>query len=166
MVLSENALTALLTGVCLAGGALAVAPRAIVRPAPLVVEQPPLEVAVLGEVARPGVYRLPFGSRVEDAVAAAGGLLPTAAPDLVRLAAPLTDGRSVHVPAAAAAGTDRPRVSLNAGSLEELDALPGVGPVIARRIVENRPYDTLDDLLAVPGIGPATLERLRPLVGL
>jgi len=70
------------------------------------------------------------------------------------------------VPAAAAAGTDRPRVSLNAGSLEELDALPGVGPVIARRIVENRPYDTLDDLLAVPGIGPATLERLRPLVGL
>ncbi|HZW27634.1 MAG TPA: ComEA family DNA-binding protein [Trueperaceae bacterium] len=166
MRLSENAVTALLSGVCLVGGAVALAPRALVRLEPLVVEQPPVQVAVQGEVARPGVYELPFGSRVEDAVAAAGGLLPTAARDLLRLAAPVNDGQTVHVPGAAVAGTERPRVSLNSAALEELDALPGVGPVIAERIAAHRPYAAVDELLEVPGIGPATLERLRPLVGL
>lgn len=166
MVLSENALTAILAGVCLAGGAVALAPRAFVRLEPLVVEQPPVSVAVAGEVARPGVYQLPFGSRVADAVEAAGGFLPTAARDLLRLAAPVNDGQSVHVPSATAAGTGDPRVSLNSASLAELDSLPGIGPVIAERIVQGRPYATVEELLEVPGIGPATLERLRPLVGL
>ncbi len=162
----ENLLTVLLAGACLAGGAVALVPRALARPAPLVVEQPPLEVAVLGEVARPGVYQLPFGARVEDAVSLAGGLLPTAAHDLVRHAAPLSDGQSVHVPGRAAEGSGAPRVSLNRASLAELQGLPGVGPVIAQRIAGHRPYARLDDLLAVPGIGPATFARLRPLIGL
>ncbi|HEX7040800.1 MAG TPA: ComEA family DNA-binding protein [Trueperaceae bacterium] len=166
MALSDNAVAALLAGACLAGGAVALAPRALVRAAPLVVEQPPIEVAVAGEVARPGVYELPFGARVEDAVAAAGGLLPTAARDLVRLAAPVNDGQTVHVPGQAAPDGAGPRVSLNSATAEELDALPGIGPVMARRIALHRPYGSVDDLLEVPGIGPATLERLRPLVGL
>ncbi len=166
MALGENALTALLAGVCLVGGAVALAPRALVREAPLVVEQPPIEVAVQGEVARPGVYELPFGSRVEDAVAAAGGMLPAAAGDLVRLAAPVNDGQTVHVPARASPSGGGERVSLNSATPEELDALPGIGPVMAQRIALHRPYGSVDDLLEVPGIGPATLERLRPLVGL
>jgi len=163
---SENAIAALLAGACLAGGAVAMAPRLLARPTPLVVEQPPIEVAVEGEVARPGVYELPFGARVEDAVAAAGGLLPTAARELVRLAAPVSDGQTVHVPGAAVADTGSRRVSLNSASLAELDALPGVGPVIAERIARHRPFNAVEELLEVPGIGPATLERLRPLVGL
>lgn len=165
----DDVLTALLAGGCLVAAAIALAPRVVARPTPLVIDQPPLEVAVLGEVAAPAVYELQFGTRVADAVAAAGGMLPTAATDLVALAAPLTDGQTVLVPAAmsvAAGGDVAARVSLNSATLEQLDALPGVGPVIAGRIVLNRPYAALEDVMRVPGIGPATFERLRPLVGL
>ena len=165
---AEGLVTALLAGGCLLAGAVAMAPRVLARPSPLVVEQPPLQVAVLGEVAEPGVYALPFGSRVSDAVVAAGGMLHTAAPDLVPHAAPLTDGQSVHVPAAMApaGGPGTARVSLNSATLEQLDALPGVGPVLAGRIVLNRPYAELEDVMRVPGIGPNTFERLEPHVGL
>lgn len=164
----ENLLTALLAGCCLVAGAVALAPRVLARPTPLVVEQPALSVAVLGQVAEPGLYSLPFGARVSDAVTAAHGMLPTAARDLVPLAAPLTDGQTVHVPAAMTSADDKPgeRVSLNSATPEQLDALPGVGPVLAGRIVLNRPYGELEDVMRVPGIGPATFERLRPLVGL
>src|SRR5690606_8419319 len=164
----EDVLTALLAGGCLLAGAVAVAPRVLAAPSPLRVDQPPLQVAVQGEVAEPGVYTLPFGARVEDAVAAAGGMLPSAAPDLVSPAAPLTDGQTVHVPAAAVGRGQVPgeRVSLNSATLEQLDGLPGIGPVIAERIVLHRPYGRLEDVLRVPGIGPATFESLEPLIGL
>lgn len=165
----DDVVTVLLVGACVAAGAAAMLPRLLTRPAPLVVEQPPLQIAVLGEVAEPGVYELPFGSRVADAVAAAGGMLPSAAADLVNAAGPLTDGQSIHVPSAMVASADGvvgERVSLNSAPVEQLDSLPGIGPVIAQRIVLHRPYDSLEDVLRVPGIGPATFERLAPLVGL
>lgn len=163
---SDRLLTALLLAACLLGVAVHMAPRLLVAEAPFTVLQPPLTVSVQGEVKRPGSYSLPFGSRVADAVAAADGLTAAAAPALVASAAPLTDGQALVVPALMVAGGSQERVSLNSSSPAELDTLPGVGPVIAARIVENRPYARLEDLLKVPGIGPRTFERLSALVAL
>lgn len=133
-----------------------------------------ITVHVAGWVARPGLVELPEGARWADAVAAAGGLLPGAAGEAVNLAAPLVDGEQVSVPGPDAApepGSSPAadgKVHLNQATASELDALPGVGPVIAERIVayraENGPFQTVEDLLDVPGIGEAKLANLRALV--
>jgi competence protein ComEA len=136
---------------------------------------PRLVVHVTGAVRRPGLYRLTEGSRVADAVARAGGATPKADTAAVNLAAPLADGIQVLVPSrvAGAAGTAAAtgaggRISLSSASLAELDALPGVGPVTAQKILDHRAanggFSSVDDLDAIPGIGPARLEQLRELV--
>jgi competence protein ComEA len=138
--------------------------------------RPPVLVHVVGAVRRPGLYRLRDGARIADAVARAGGATRKADLALINLAAPLADGAQVVVPrrqpvgaaggvtAGAAAGP----VHLNTATLEQLDALPGVGPTTAQRIVdyrqENGAFSSVDELDAVPGIGPARLEQLRELV--
>jgi competence protein ComEA len=137
-----------------------------------------LVVDVAGAVRRPGLYRLPSGSRIADAVARAGGMSRQAATASVNLAAPLADGEQVLVPSLAAgaaggAATDGAAspsapVDLNSATVEQLDALPGIGPVTAQKIVDYRtahgPYTSIDDLDAIPGIGPARIENLRGLV--
>lgn len=148
------------------------------RPAPpvRVIEQPAAAVLVVqvdGAIARPGLYHLPAGSRVIDALGAAGGVTPDADPNGVNLARPVRDGERITVPSRASAGAavlpgSRRPVNLNAATAAELEALPGIGQVLARRIVEYRarhgPVQRLEDLLQVDGIGPRLLERLRPLV--
>jgi competence protein ComEA len=138
-------------------------------------------VSVVGLVVRPGLVTLPAGARVADAVAAAGGMLPEADPGSVNLAAVVTDGAqiAVGVPGAAtgpdgggapAGGGSGPgsRVDLNAATAAELDALPGIGPVLAQRIVDHRtrngPFRSVDQLDDVPGIGPAIAAELAELV--
>ena len=145
-----------------------------------------LVVAVAGAVQRPGVYHLPAGSRVADAIEAAGGY--GASVDAARvdaglnLAAVLKDGEKVRVPvrgeAAASGGTSGDPggasssaggglVNLNAADASALDALPGVGPATAARIIaarEEQPFAAVDDLLARKVVGAATLEKLRALV--
>ncbi len=140
-------------------------------------------VHVVGAVHRPGLYRLPDGSRVDDAIRLAGGSKPKAALELVNLAAPVADGQQVLVPrrgaaspppagAPTAGGGALPggRVRLNSATLEQLDALPGIGPVTAQKILDYRAkkgaFSSVDELDAVPGIGPARLEQLRDLVDL
>jgi len=130
-----------------------------------------LYVHVVGGVRHPGLYRLPQGSRVADALARAGGATPKAQVELVNLAAPLADGQQVVVPRrgslAATAGGTGP-VHLNTATLEQLDALPGVGPVTAQKILayrqEHGAFGSVDELDAISGIGPARLDELRKVV--
>ncbi|HEY3188321.1 MAG TPA: ComEA family DNA-binding protein [Solirubrobacteraceae bacterium] len=137
-------------------------------------------VDVAGAVRRPGLYRLPQGSRVADAIARAGGAARRADVALVNLAALLADGEQVLVPAragpAAAGGAGAAPaplaatgpVHLNSATVEQLDALPGVGPVTAQKIVDYRAahgtFTSVDELDAIAGIGPAKIEDLRKLV--
>jgi competence protein ComEA len=135
-----------------------------------------LVVHVVGAVRRAGLFRLPDGARVADAVARAGG--PTRHADLaaVNLAAPLVDGQQVVVPRRAPPGTagaegapaSGSKVSLAVATVEQLDELPGIGPVTAQKIVDWRtahgPFASVEDLDDVPGIGPAKVEQLRDLV--
>jgi competence protein ComEA len=142
--------------------------------------RPALVVHVVGKVRRPGLYRLREGSRIADAVRRAGGARRGADLAALNLAAPLVDGVQVLVPARAGAGAVSPAttgsagkpsagpVSLSSATVEELDELPGIGPITAEKIVDYRtehgPFGSVDDLDAVPGIGPARLEQLRELV--
>jgi competence protein ComEA len=138
-----------------------------------------LVVDVVGAVRRPGLVRLHEGARVADAIARAGGLRRNAERAGVNLAAPVADGQQVLVPeagvvaAAAGAGSGAGGgavgpVSLSSASVEQLDALPGVGPVTAQKIVtyrqEHGAFRSVDELDAIVGIGPSRIADLRGLV--
>jgi competence protein ComEA len=147
-------------------------------------------VHVAGEVKNPGVYTLPSGARMIDAVTAAGGATARADLEVINLATPLIDSSQIYVPAkgvAAHPAFARPQpgingvvsssnsasesglVNINRASVTELDSLPGVGPSTAQAIVEYRvahgPFASPEDLLNVKGIGPAKFEAMRKLVG-
>jgi competence protein ComEA len=136
-------------------------------------------VHVAGLVSAPGVFELPVGSRVVDALEAAGGAQPGVDVSTLNLARVLVDGEqiAVGVPAAPDAAGTQPAdgaeahglpLNLNTATEAELDALPGVGPVLAGRIVawrsEHGPFTAVEELLEVSGIGTATLENLIDLV--
>jgi competence protein ComEA len=136
---------------------------------------PPVVVHVVGAVQLPGLYRLARGKRVADAVARAGGATAKADLALINLAALVSDGQQVVVPARAPPGaapwageTSGGPVHLNSATIEQLDALPGVGPVTAQKIVDYREkhgaFSSVRELDAIPGIGPARLEQLTELV--
>jgi competence protein ComEA len=151
-----------------------IVPAATARAAPAATL---MVVDVAGAVRRPGLVRLAKGARVADAVARAGGLTRRAARDAVNLAAPVSDGQQVLVPVrgspagsaaggggAAAAGP----VSLSSATPEQLDTLPGIGPVTAQKIIDYRAqhgaFTSVDGLDAIPGIGPARIAELQGLV--
>jgi competence protein ComEA len=128
-----------------------------------------ITVYISGAVATPGVYSLPFGSRVEAAINASGGFLPGAEQEKVNLAAILDDGQQIDVPGLVdTSHISAGRVNINSASAEELDALPGIGPTTAQAIVdyrsENGPFEYIQDLQKVPGIGPATFAKISNLI--
>jgi competence protein ComEA len=194
-------------GAVLAVGLLVVAGLALVRsssPAPtLTLPQaepgaapaappaslPPVTVTVhvAGQVVNPGVYAVPAGGRVADAVVAAGGVAAEGDLEQLNLAARVSDGERIYVPrrgeavppppaagpAPSGGGSGKtapagPPLDLNTATAEQLEALPGVGPATSRAILAYRSnhgrFRSVTELLEVPGIGPAKLEALRPLV--
>lgn len=161
-----------------AAGALRVAPIVPASPtrAARAVGAPALVVDVAGAVRRPGLVRLAKGARVADAVAHAGGLTSRAERSGVNLAALVSDGEQVLVPergaavaaSATATGAAAGPVSLSSATAEQLDTLPGIGPVTAQKIVTYRQqhgsFTSVDGLDAIPGIGPARIAELQGLV--
>jgi competence protein ComEA len=146
----------------------------------------PVVVDVKGAVKHPGVYSLPAGARVVDAIERAGGLLEEADPDRINLAQPLTDGMAFRVPfqgeqdnppsepsVAQSAGVSGSlpgagKVNINTATEAELDTLPGIGPAKAAAIVKYReehgPFQEIGHLTRVPGIGEKTFQNLQDLI--
>ncbi|MGW4215141.1 helix-hairpin-helix domain-containing protein [Lentzea sp. NPDC004789] len=131
---------------------------------------PELVVNVIGEVATPGLVTVTSGARVADAVRLAGGLKPGADLHDLNLARKLTDGEqiAVGIPPPAGPAATQSKLNLNSATASELDALPGVGPVTAQRIVDHRtrkgPFASVDQLREVEGIGDSKLAKLADLV--
>lgn len=172
---------AITVGIGILRGALAPVDEIVVDPTPAATGTGPagdLYVHVSGAVREPGLYVLPAGSRVVDAIAASGGFADDADRDAVNLARTLDDGEQLPVPRegevpvpAAAEGTSASsdgRVDLNTADAALLETLPRIGPALAERIIawrdDNGGFTSIEDLLAVPGIGDKMLESLRDLV--
>ena len=179
----------LLSGFVLAGALFFVA-RAPSGKAVTLMPSPtkePIQVHVIGAVVRPGVYAFTEGSRVQDAINAAGGLLAEADPNSINLAAKLEDGQQLDVPfgegAAPSSSSNAPftvlstpgaststqdLLNINTASAEDLDSLPGIGPTTAQKIVDYRdqhgPFEHIEDIMNVAGIGPATFDNIKDLI--
>lgn len=179
-----QAIFGVLAGLLAAGGLwLAASPprgepvRLLPPPTP-----PALTIHVSGAVVQPGVYTLPPGSRVTDAIRAAGGLLPEADSQALNLAAPLEDGLRLHAPRQGEAPVSispesrssnpalpgQQRININTASKEQLESLPGIGPVMAQAILDHRqahgPFASAEAIQDVDGIGPVTYQAIRDLI--
>lgn len=176
----------LLTGLLAAG--LVILLTSPKRGQPIVLLPPPtphpMQVHISGSVVKPGVYAMPQGAIVQDALQAAGGPIDGTALDAVNLAQPVHDGERLYFPSQSELATSgatafpavieaagegvKDRIDLNRATAPELEMLPGIGPSLAQKIVDFRdqqgPFGSVDDLMDVPGIGPAKMEAVKDLV--
>jgi competence protein ComEA len=128
-----------------------------------------LTVYINGAVATPGLYTLSEGSRVDDAVKAAGGSIPGAEMNNINLAATLVDGQQINIPGIVdTSHVNIGRVNINTATVEELNSLPGIGPTTAQAIVDYRlqqgPFLIIQDIQNVPGVGPATYALIQDYI--
>jgi competence protein ComEA len=142
----------------------------------------PLVVQVSGAVAQPGVYHLPVGSRLSDAIEAAGGVLPSANALSINLAGRLEDGQAVRVPTLAPSPTTAlftatpeatatpysPFININTAGQKELESLPGIGPVLAKRIIAYREkhgaFTSIEEVKLVYGVKAETFELIKDFI--
>ena len=126
-----------------------------------------IHIHVVGEVAHPGLYELPNGSRASDAVQSAGGLTAEAAQESINLARILSDGEQLTVLSieAMAAGNSGGKVSLNRGTQDDFESLSGIGPATSEKIIKYREanggFSAIEELTQVPGIGSKLLASIR-----
>jgi len=150
------------------------------RPVPT---EKPIVIQITGAVPRPGVYALAQGSRVQDAISAAGGFLAEADKTGINLARALADGEQLDIPyvsgnspvildastaVATSSSSSAELININTASATELDTLPGIGPTTAQKIIayrqQNGPFVSKEDIINVSGIGPGTYERIKDLI--
>jgi len=147
------------------------------RPGPT---RAPVVVHVAGAVPRPGVYALPQGARVQDAISAAGGFLAEADKTGINLARVLEDGEQLDIPYVEGASivistpgieviaSSTELININTASQAELESLPGIGAKTAQKIIEyreaNGPFVNPEDIIEVSGVGPGTYERIKDLI--
>jgi competence protein ComEA len=147
------------------------------RPVPT---EKPIVVQISGAVPRPGVYALPEGARVQDVISAAGGFLAEADKEFINLARILEDGERLDIPYGDGFSPVIPTpiitpitssselIDINTAAEFELEALPGIGPTTAGKIIEyrqeNGPFFSTEDIINVSGIGPGTYERIKDLI--
>lgn len=134
-----------------------------------------IKADIEGAIAKPGVYELNFGSRIQDLLIMAGGLSAEADREWIsknlNLAAKLNDGGKVYVPKVGEKNTTNPlagglnttnaQININIASVGDLDQLPGIGPVTAQKIIDNRPYQTIDELLSRKVVNKSTFEKIK-----
>ena len=146
-----------------------------VSDAPISLSKKQIMVDIEGSVIKPGVYQLPGGSRVQDVLIAAGGLSEGADRSIIakslNLASPVNDGAKIYIPThgeqvivggtQAVAGAATKIVNINQASLEELDALPGIGQTTAQKIIANRPYQNLQEVVQKKSIGEKEFEKIK-----
>lgn len=135
-------------------------------------EEKKIYVYITGAVKNPGVYNLKDGDRIKDLVELAGGLLEDADSESVNLAKKLSDEEKIHIPFKGETSTESlikdNRININTADETELDKLPGIGPSLAKRIVDYRnthgPFKKIDDIKNVAGIGDKKFEDLKGLI--
>ena len=128
-----------------------------------------ITIYISGEVVTPGVYQLPFGSRITDAVTAAGGTLPDSDINIVNLAEILSDSDHVYIPKVSEFGDiGYMKININFATQAELETLPGIGRSVASQIIDyritNGSFSSIEEIQKVTGIGPATYEKIRNFI--
>jgi len=128
-----------------------------------------ISVYISGEVVNPGVYQIPLGSRVKDAIDIAGGFLLSADVSQINQAALVTDSSHINImPLISTGNSQNPGININSATEDELETLPGIGPVSAKNIInyrlENGPFNTIEEIQKVAGIGPQTFDNIKHLI--